>query len=236
MRFYLPIAVVSSISFFLFATEARADDAPPAPPPTAAASSADATTTAPAASAAPAQDKDKAKPQDGDEEDLKHVAITVNPLSLILMRIGANVEYMFVKHHGVSLNPYFQSISAEASAGSTTSKSTYTTFGAELGYRFYTGSRGANGFFLGPAVFLQHTSGEATASAAGSSASANSSMTVYGGILDIGGQHVTKGGFTIGAGVGVMYLVASGTPGATSSTVKFEGVLPRFLLTAGYAF
>lgn len=63
-------------------------------------------------------------------------------------------------------------------------------------------------------------------------------MTIYGGALDLGGQHVTKGGFTIGAGAGVMYLTASNTGSAnqTSSTIKISGVLPRFLFTIGYSF
>lgn len=47
---------------------------------------------------------------------------------------------------------------------------------------------------------------------------------------------MTKGGFTIGAGVGAQYLTASNTNTATSSTVKVSGVLPRFLLTVGYSF
>jgi hypothetical protein len=64
-------------------------------------------------------------------------------------------------------------------------------------------------------------------------------MDMYGVAFDLGGQHITKGGFTIGGGIGVMYLKLASTAAAgtqTSSTLKFEGVLPRFLLTIGYSF
>ena len=64
----------------------------------------------------------------------------------------------------------------------------------------------------------------------------SSNFLAYGAGLDLGGQHVFKNGFTMGAGVGAMYLAASSSTGASSSTIKFDGVLPRLLFTAGYSF
>ncbi len=247
MRRRLLVGPIAVVSIVLASTEARAQSPSPAQPasadpapPAEKASGADPTAAGP--SAAPAAgtvgtpvNADKPTTKDADDE-LKSVTLTANPLSLILTRIGANVEYLPVRHHAFVLNPYFQHASVEAGSGSAKSETTYTTFGGELGYRFYTGSRGANGFFVGPSVFVQNTNASSTATAGTSTAHGESSTFVYGAILDLGGQHVAKSGFTIGGGVGVMYLVAANAPTATSSTIKFEGVLPRFLFTVGYSF
>jgi hypothetical protein len=40
-----------------------------------------------------------------------------------------------------------------------------TGFGGELGYRFYTGSKGANGFFAGPSVLFASAAGSSTPAA-----------------------------------------------------------------------
>jgi hypothetical protein len=214
---FLPVATVGFL--FFGTTSAFAQDPKPADPPAA----------APAAATA-----EKPKPAE-EEDEFKHVTITANPLSLILTRIGLNVEYLPIKHHAIVLNPYFQ----VASAGTDDNKTSYTNFGAELGYHFYTGERGANGFFVGPSLLYMRSNVTDKATVAGQTAEASSNMDVYGAALDIGGQHVTKGGFTIGGGIGAMYLKASASGsanGQTSSTVKFDGVLPRFLLTVGYSF
>lgn len=194
-------------------------------------------TAAPAAAATPAAakpaDADKPKKNDDEEEDFKSVAITANPLSLILLRIGANVEFLPAKHHAAVINPYFWS----ASVGSGGNETSYTAFGGELGYRFYSGSRGANGFFIGPSLILQQNNSSAkVTSSTGQTAEASTSITSYGAALDLGGQHVTKGGFTIGGGVGAMYLTASSSSSQSSSTFKVSGVLPRILFTVGYSF
>ena len=227
---------LASVAAFVLVPRLAFAQAPAAPEANATAAPADAPTAAtpapaPAAAAKPV-DADKPKPKDQDEEDFKNIAITANPLSLILMRVGVNVELLPTKHHAIVVNPYFQSISV----GSGGNETSYTNFGGELGYHFYTGERGANGFFIGPSLLVQQMSSTAKSTVGGQTTEANASITVYGAALDLGGQHVTKGGFTIGAGVGAQYLTASNTTTATSSTVKVSGVLPRFLLTVGYSF
>ena len=211
---------IAAFGLVLFGSvgSAFADDKPADPPAT------------PAAAAAPVQ-KDKT-PNGDEQEELKHVTITANPLSLLLTRIGVNVEYLPIKHHAIVLNPYFQSLSA---GSDDTIKTSYTNFGAELGYHLYTGERGANGFFVGPSLLYTRANSTTTAP---NTPSASSGTDIYGVALDLGGQHITKGGFTIGGGVGVMYLTSSSTAsaGQTSSTFKFSGVLPRLLLTVGYSF
>lgn len=218
----LAVAVLSTLGGVAYASDANAQKADPAPG-------------APAAAAAPAPATPRESEGDDDhEEELKHFALTLNPLSLILTRVGINVEYMLARHHGIMVNPFFQSISADSGQLSTK----YTNVGGELAYHFYTGNRGANGFFVGP--FVTFISQSATSSGGG--VSADASATIFGGGLDLGGQHVFRNGFTIGAGGGVMYLKQSAEATATNGTLtssgfaKFDGVFPRFLFTIGWSF
>src|SRR5262245_55119182 len=60
----------------------------------------------PAAATATPEAKDKPK-SDEEKDEFKSVAITANPLSLILTRFGVNVEYLPVTHHAIVANPYF---------------------------------------------------------------------------------------------------------------------------------
>ena len=187
----------------------------PAPPPTAPA-------TAPAPSPALATPQPDVAVAQKPEAPFKPITLTLNPLSLALGRYGVNVEYLPVRHHAIVLNPFFQSLSV----GVDGDKTSYTNFGGELGYHFYTGDIGASGFFIGPSLFAM--SSNASTSCA--------SIFSYGAALDLGGQYVAKNGFTIGAGAGVMYLAANDTTTATSSSFKVSGVLPRILFTIGYSF
>jgi hypothetical protein len=170
----------------------------------------------------------------------KPLSITLNPLSLVLSRIGANVEYLPAPHHAIMLNPFFQSLSLSANDSNGGAKTTYTNFGAELGYHFYSGTKGANGFYVGPSLVLWNssvsTSASATANGNTQNTNASSSIFVYGAALDVGAQHIFDNGFTIGGGAGVMYLTASNTTAASSSSYKVSGTLPRFLFTIGYSF
>jgi hypothetical protein len=214
------VGTLSALGLLAFSSDAGAQE--PAPPPVAPAAGAGAPAAVPLDSTA----------DDEDDKDLKHFALTLNPLSFILTRIGINFEYMLAKHHGLIVNPFFQGFSV----GDDANKTSYTNFGGELGYRFYTGSRGANGFFVGPFVTFISSNASTTATVNGNSTTADSSLSIYGGGVDLGGQHVFRNGFTIGGGAGVEYLKASATAANESSTFKVEGVLPRFLFTVGYSF
>lgn len=175
--------------------------------------------------------RDEPKPVDAPREPFKSVAITANPLSLAIGRIGLNGEFLPAPHHALVINPFVQFASAE----SDNQKTTYSNYGGELGYRFYSGSRGANGFFVGPFVTAFSSN---TSTSGGGKADASSSLVAYGAGVDLGGQHVFDFGLVLGGGVGFQYLIASssGDTLKSSSSVKIEGVLPRFLFTAGWAF
>lgn len=206
---------------------ATAQPAPAAtPPPTAAAPAAPT-----AAAPAPKEDPDD-RPAD---DPFRSIGLTANPLSLILLRIGLNIDYLPAPHHAITVNPFGQFISV-GDKGSIGGETSYTNIGGELGYRFYTGRRGANGFFVGPFFTLMNSSASTSVTLAGKTTESSASLLSYGGGVDLGGQHVFKSGFTIGGGAGVMYLKSSATAANTSTTVKFDGALPRFLFTIGYSF
>lgn len=180
--------------------------------------------------AAPAASPAVGEEVDADEDPgFKKVSITANPLSILVGRYSFNVEYMLEKHHGLIVVPSFWSL--KSSTGDIEVK--YNYVGGELGYHYYTGERGANGFFIGPsAVFMSMST-----SASGGGSSASGSATVYGGAIDLGGQHVARNGFTVGGGFGLMYVKASSKiDGSSEPSIKVEGVLPRLLFTMGYSF
>jgi hypothetical protein len=162
----------------------------------------------------------------------KHVTITANPLSFILTRFGANLEYLPTEHHALVVNPYFQSYTVSDGINGVSASTSYTTIGGEVGYHYYTGSKGANGFFVGPSLVLNHVG----VSTKANNATASSSIMSYGAALDIGAQHIFDNGFTIGAGAGVMYLLSSNDAPQSSASFKVNGVLPRVLFTLGYSF
>jgi hypothetical protein len=158
------------------------------------------------------------------------LALTLNPITLLLGRVGLNVEYMPAAHHGIMLNPYFSSASAETDA----LRTNYFSWGGELGYHFYTGKKGANGFFVGPSFVFTRTTMGTECIDAGCTLEPEIEFTTYGVAVDFGGQHVFDNGFTIGGGGGLMYLKSSASAGG-GSFIKFEGTIPRMLFTIGYS-
>lgn len=218
-------AAACGVTLFALTGEAFAQDPAPASTPTPASSASTPATPAP-------KEGPDGRPAD---DPFRSIALTANPLSLILGRIGVNIEWLPTTHHAIIVNPFGQFASAGDENG-LTGKTSYTNFGGELGYRFYTGSRGANGFFIGPFATILTSSSTTTRTSSTGRVEASTNFLAYGGGLDLGGQHVFKNGFTIGGGAGLMYLSSSASGTSSSSTIKFEGVLPRFLLTAGYSF
>jgi hypothetical protein len=158
------------------------------------------------------------------------LALTVNPLTLLFGRVGANVEVLPAEHHGIMLNPYFSNVSLETAE----TKTEFFSWGGELGYHFYTGKKGANGFFIGPSFVFTRTHANAECVNVGCSVDPEVEFTTYGAALDLGAQHVFDNGITLGGGGGLMYLKSSAE--AEGDTVlQFEGVLPRVLFTVGYS-
>ncbi len=189
-----------------------------------------------AASAQGPVNPDRPTPAPAAEVEHKQFTVNVNPLSYTIGRYGADVQFLPLAHHAIVLNPFFANTKAEVSSSINGQTSTYeqkfSGFGGELGYRFYTGERGANGFFVGPSLIA----GTYTASATGSEKVSFSSI---GYAVDLGGQHIFRNGFTIGGGFGLQYTKVNkdftDLP-LTAGVLAGGGFRPRFLLALGYSF
>jgi hypothetical protein len=225
MRRLLSVLAASAVfSFGLLAFtagEARADDAHAA--------------TAASAPAAPAE-----KPQaDADEPELKRISLELNPVGLAIGRYSIQGEYMLARHHAVTLNPFYAHAPVTVTVGGKdVDAGSLNGFGGELGYRFYTGSKGANGLFVGPSVlFASYSQSGGVATGAASS----DSFTSVGGALDLGGQFIIGPGVVVGFGAGLQYTKTSqdldtANLNLASAVIAGGGVRPRLLLAVGYSF
>lgn len=191
--------------------------APPPPPP-------------PGAVLVPIQ-----QPQNPD--DYKHFAVVLNPLATTIGRYSIQGEWLPAMHHALTLNPYYTHATITVD---NVDEGSLSGFGGELGYRYYTGSKGPNGFFVGPSVLFGSYSQSYNGSFAGTNG--NSSFTSVGGAIDIGGQGVVGPGIVIGGGFGLQWTKTSKDIGSTdglnlaSAIIAGGGTRPRFLFTVGYAF
>jgi hypothetical protein len=172
-------------------------------------------------------------PAAAEEKSFKSFSVELNPLAATIGRYSAQVEWLPLTHHAVVLNPHVDHTSYSISAGGASIDQSLTGFGGELGYRFYTGSRGANGFYVGPSFLIT--------SYTASSGPASTSFSNIGAALDVGGQFILGPGIVIGGGFGLQYTSVStgadtnGLPLA-AAVMGGGGVRPRFLLSVGYAF
>jgi hypothetical protein len=163
-----------------------------------------------------------------DPDRLRHFAVDGDPFALLPGELWADLEWLPVVHHAIVLSPfalYYDSTITPFAAGDTR---TQTGFGAQFEYRVYSGSRGANGFFVGGGGVLGHTSTTAGTSIDGQAFPAES-YAYAGGQIDAGVQGMFDSGFLIGGGGNVQVterLEAGARP----------AVSPRILFTLGYAF
>ena len=166
----------------------------------------------------------------------KSVALQGNPLGIIIGRYSADLEYLPVPHHALHFSPvgYFALPGvADELVG----------FGAEMGYRWYSGLNGPNGFFLGVsfiALSLQYTHGALPGVPL--DAPEDTSFVQLGGAIDAGYQLVFLGNFAVGAGLGAQYTADTTQPTFESQNHALHdllygwGLRPRALLSVGAAF
>jgi hypothetical protein len=155
------------------------------------------------------------------------VAITFNPVGLLLGRLSANLEVQLQPHHSLLASPNLLVFHANrGDAGSLISEGfgfatpTSSSVGIELGYHYWwRGSRTLRGPYLGPALLL----GSTTDASVGDPTHAQS---YWGLAFDVGWQEVLPDGLTagIGAGLAVVRMAGNGA------------VVPRLLLQVGWSF
>jgi hypothetical protein len=167
------------------------------------------------------------------------VAIELNPVSLIIGKISANVIVVPVEHHALVLSPFFATTTTAPiyvydAMGAPTQLPTqsFTGGGGELGYRYYFGRGGPRGLFLGPSFVLGDFSAKAQ----------DGSTTSYmqlGGALDLGFQALVFDRLSLSLGAGLQYLASSTTipPQQFPADVYANsGLRPRLLASIGVAF
>jgi hypothetical protein len=166
----------------------------------------------------------------------KSVALQGNPLGVVIGRYSADLEYLPAPHHALHFSPvgYFALPGvADELVG----------FGAEMGYRWYSGLYGPHGFFLGAsfiALSLQYSHGALPGVPL--DAPEETSFVQLGGAIDAGYQMVILGNFAVGAGVGAQYTADTAQPTfehenhALHDLLYGWGLRPRVLLSLGAAF
>lgn len=237
--FILPLALLTSVSLTSLAQTPEGEETEAAPAAEAKPAAESKANSDPSTSASPKADEE-ARPA----ADYKHFSVELNPLGVFIGRYGINVGWMPAVHHQLMLNPHYDSVSAEVSmtdftTGRTiTYKDRFSGFGGELGYRFYTGKKGPNGFFVGPAALF----GIYSSSASDLTQSTAKSFNSMGFAVDIGGQGVIGPGIVVGGGFGLQYTRVSedasklGDLPLSATVLVGGGWRPRFLLSVGYAF
>jgi opacity protein-like surface antigen len=159
--------------------------------------------------------------------------IALNPLALYAGRISLDLVWLPVVHNAIVVAPHFQSITNEVKTNETTlDQQRFTGFGTEVGYRYYTGERGMDGFFAGPSFIVGAYNAKLPSQD-------NQSFTKIGLAMDAGAQTFLMDNLTVGAGLGVQYTKVStdfGSQGLQAGTIAEGGLQPRFLASAGYAF
>lgn len=191
-------------------------------------------------SLAQAQDEDRHQtPRESNDDTRRFVTVTVNPLGLAFERYGGNVEVSPFPHHALTASLYSQSVPLwlvkALSARDEVHEHGGSTLGGELGYRLYSGKGGADGLFVGgsfvsmPLAYARLGADLASAELVRFSAP--------GAAFDLGVQKVTGSGFTLGGGIGVMYLAYAVPTDNRRLPLGIEPhVLPRLLLAAGWSF
>lgn len=230
-------AGVASTSLDVFAADPATAPAKPGAASTTAARIED-----PSAPPSAAQPQPDVVQKSDSDDDRKHFSVELNPLALAIGRYSVQGEYLPLPHHAITLNPFYTHAPVKVND---VDMGSLNGFGGELGYRFYTGSKGPNGFYVGPSLIFASYSQSASEIATGvpgaTVSTGSTSFTQYGAALDIGGQAVIGPGIVVGGGFGLQYTKNStdlntDNLNLASSIIAGGGFRPRFLVSAGYAF
>lgn len=190
-------------------------------------------------SAHAATKEDDARARESGQDDTRRpLALTINPLGFVIQRYGGNAEYSFAPHHAVVATGYVQSVPVSmvrpfAGNVEIRDRATSPGFGGELGYRLYSGRRGADGLFVGGSFVAMPV---AYPRLGRDFAVELERVYGVGGAVDVGAQTVTSFGLTIGGGIGASFLAYDMPKDPSRLPFAMPHVLPRLLLQTGYSF
>jgi hypothetical protein len=166
------------------------------------------------------------------------VAVRDTPPPRRLLAIEWNPVIVPVDHHALVLSPFYVSTTTNPiyvfdDEGNSTQlpSQTFSGFGGEIGYRYYSGLGGPRGFFAGPSLILAGMSAKAQ----------NGSTTGYldiGLAADVGYEFLVVDSVALSLGAGVQYA----TPTSSIPAQQFPAdvyangkVFPRALASIGWA-
>ncbi len=169
----------------------------------------------------------------------RFLALEFNPLAAAALdRWGANIIFAPVEHHALILNPFHAyartyPINLFDDGGNPLQLpvQTFTGWGAELGYRYYTGRGGPRGLFLGPSLIADWM----TAKAQNGS---RTSYVYYGVAADVGYQALIGDRVSLSVGAGLQYAKPDEDIPKQGFMAKYYAnatVLPRLLVSIGWA-
>lgn len=157
----------------------------------------------------------------------RRLAISYDPLTLMLQRYGGNVEVLLASHHVLGVSAYYAYARTNED-----SNNVFRGVGGELGYRWYTGDNGPRGFYIGPSVLLGRFE---AVPARGDSVS----YWNVGGAMDLGWEALVADRVLFGLGAGLQYTAPTASLPAqevTASVYANAGLRPRLSLAFGVAF
>jgi hypothetical protein len=168
------------------------------------------------------------------------VAFGWNPLAFVTLgKVSADVVVVPVDHHAVVISPFYArtttiplAVFDDAGNATRLPEQSFTGFGAELGYRWYSGYGGPRGFFVGPSLLLASFTAKAE----------DGTKTPFldlGLAADAGWQALVADRVALTLGAGVQYVV----PTKSLPSQQFPANLwanrmlaPRLLASIGCAF
>jgi hypothetical protein len=166
----------------------------------------------------------------------KSVALEGNPLAILVGRYSVDLEYLPFAHHALHVTPFgYYALPGVSDQ--------LTGFGGEVGYRWYSGTHGPEGFFAGASFVAGELEYRHNATVAGPLDSSDDTTFVeLGGAVDAGYQILLLGNLAVGVGAGAQYVVETTRPHFEFENhpwhdlVYGAGLRPRALLSVGAAF
>ena len=157
----------------------------------------------------------------------KPVALTLNPLDLLMGRLSGNFEVLLAPHHSLLASPNALIFGTDRggrnnleSQGLGFARNNSNSLGIELGYHYWwRWSRSLRGPFFGPSLLLGSTDNATVGPT-------TDPQPHWGFAFDVGGQAVLPGGLTMGGGVGAGFI----------HMANANAVFPRFLWQMGWSF
>jgi hypothetical protein len=174
-------------------------------------------------------------------EPMKNLALEANPLAIAVGRYSLTLEVMLAPHHAIEITPY---VYFAVPAGNTE----VDAYGGEIGYRYYTGRHGPEGWFLGGSLGFgafeyQHIA--PTVRRASDGLLLDDSVTTQydqvSAAIDAGYQVILQEHVVVGVGAGVEYRYLTLDPGFQPYDHDAQwlaygpGFRPRLLFSMGGA-